>query len=145
VEDLSGGERRLLARYVSSETVAACEPRWRLSDETLAWGDAVLRRSCPTDLLIVDEVGPVELLHRRGWLAGLEVALRGPFTAAVVVVRPFLVPRFVHAWPDAAPGVVDVREPGARVLEDLVAVQAREAVRIERVAAPSGATSGKSP
>ena len=108
-------QNRLLRRWLvglmallTVSTVAAGEPRWRLRDEALSWADAALREACPTDLLIVDEVGPVELLHRRGTLPGLRLALAGPCELAVVVVRPWLVPRFLELFEPLSVEVVDV-------------------------------------
>jgi len=116
LEDLASGERRLLGSEVPLEQRRPGDPRWRLVDDTLAWGDAVLRAACPTDVLIVDEAGPVELLHQRGWLAGMRQALYGPYALAAVVVRPWLVPRFldvVAVGPEAAVPVIDVEDPDA--------------------------------
>ncbi|MBM3146995.1 MAG: hypothetical protein FJ000_03765 [Actinobacteria bacterium] len=122
LEDLASGERRLLGSEVPLEQRRPGDPRWRLVDDTLAWGDAVLRAACPTDVLIVDEAGPVELLHQRGWLAGMRQALGGPYAVAAVVVRPWLVPRFldvISAGPRAAaPVIVDVEDPAAAGVMD---------------------------
>jgi nucleoside-triphosphatase THEP1 len=93
VEDLAGGERRLLGREDPNVPRDPDAGRWGLSDETLAWGDAVLRAAGPVDLLIVDELGPVELLHGRGWRGGAAAALAGPSRLAVVTVRPLLLPQ----------------------------------------------------
>lgn len=122
LEDLGSGERRPLARRVPPESRGPGDPLWRLSDETLAWGDAVLAGACPADVLIVDEVGPVELLHRRGWYDGLWQALAGRYRLAVVVVRPWLLPRFRELWREPIARVVDAAglDPGA-LADDLLA------------------------
>ena len=65
--------------------------RWRFSSEGLLWGDQVLAAACPTDVLVIDEVGPLELLHGSGWQRGMLLALAGRFRLAVVAVRPALV------------------------------------------------------
>ncbi len=122
LEDLASGEQRLLGSEVPLEQRHPGDPRWRLVDDTLAWGDAVLCAACPTDVLIVDEAGPVELLHQRGWLAGIRRALGGPYALAAVVVRPWLVQRFldvVELEPEAAvPVIIDVEGPGAAAVMD---------------------------
>jgi hypothetical protein len=87
IEDLGTGERRLLG-HDGEERVGPDGCRWVLSDETLAWGDARLRTAGAADLLVIDEIGPVELLHRRGWWGGAAAALAGPSHLALVTVRP---------------------------------------------------------
>jgi nucleoside-triphosphatase THEP1 len=141
LEDLASGERRLLGCHTPPRSAALGEPRWRLSDETLAWGDAVLGDAGPADLLIVDEVGPVELLHRRGWWTGMEKALRAPYAVAVVVVRPWLVPCFVEQWSDAYPEIVDVGDADvARLVEKVV----QSAALVSGASAHAGGGSGAS-
>jgi nucleoside-triphosphatase THEP1 len=108
LEDLGSGERRLLGRQAPPEVVAGGGPQWQLNDAALAWSNAILSDAGPSDLLIVDEVGPVELLHRRGALAGVERALARPYRLAVVVVRPWLVPRFLQLFPVPPAEIVDI-------------------------------------
>jgi nucleoside-triphosphatase THEP1 len=144
VEDLNGGERRLLGRPTSPEAIAAGSPRWQLSDAALAWSDVILRAACPTDLLIIDEVGPVELLHRRGVLAGVEHAMTGPYRLAVVVVRPWLVPRFRQLFPTPPAELVDVVDTAtleARLAGLVAAHQADAAGAGQKPVQTVGATS----
>lgn len=124
-EDLRSGQRRPAAHRVPSEGRVPGEPLWRLRDEALAWGDAVLMHACPTDVLVVDEIGPLELLHRRGWYRGLWCALAGRYGLAVVVVRPWLVPRLRELWQAPIEAVVDVAGVDGRSLaHDLLAMAA---------------------
>lgn len=93
-QDLRGGQRRLIAREVESRRTGSMRTgslRWRFSSEGLLWGDQVLATACPTDVLVIDEVGPLELLHGSGWHRGMLLALAGRFRLAVVAVRPALV------------------------------------------------------
>jgi nucleoside-triphosphatase THEP1 len=112
LEDLRSGERFLLARTAPPEATAAGAPRWTLDEAALDRCDAILAQACPADLLVIDEVGPVELVQRRGTLAGVRRALSGPYGVALVVVRPWLVARFGGQFPSPSPEVVDVREAG---------------------------------
>ena len=89
VRDLRSARRRLLAR--EAEGARAGDLRWRLMSDGLRWGDRVLAAACPTDVLIIDEIGPLELVDGSGWYGGMLHALGGPFRLAVVAVRPSLV------------------------------------------------------
>jgi nucleoside-triphosphatase THEP1 len=113
LEDLRSGERTLLGRTATLEAIAAGAPRWTLEDAALSRCDAILAAACPADLLVIDEVGPLELLQQRGAAAGVRRALSGPYDVALVVVRPLLVPRFLELHPGPAAEVVDVQDAGA--------------------------------
>jgi nucleoside-triphosphatase THEP1 len=112
-EDAGSGKQLLLGRTASPEEILAGAPRWELDDAALEQCSRILMSACPADVLVIDEVGPVELLHRRGMLAGVRHALACQYGLALVVVRPDLVPRFTELFPLPRAEVVDVREAGA--------------------------------
>ncbi len=88
--DVSTGESRPLA--VADEVLG--EVRWgRYSfvSSTLGWGASVVERATPCDLLVVDELGPLELVSGKGLVTALGVLKAGGFGLALVVVRPELV------------------------------------------------------
>ncbi len=90
--DLSRGERRLLAQRRS-----AAEP-WGFVAETLEWGNRVFASAVPTDVLVVDELGPLEWEEGRGWTAAFAAIESRQYQYAVVVVRPELVDRAQARW-----------------------------------------------
>lgn len=102
-EDLRTGRRRLLAqiRGPGEAPLSEATRLWRFDLETLAWGNEVLASAVPCDLLLVDELGPLELEQGGGWPAGLAAADSGDFRAALVVVRPRLLPAARRRWPEA--------------------------------------------
>jgi nucleoside-triphosphatase len=111
--DLRTGEVRALARLRAPGRTAPLERgNWAFDEAVLAWGNAVLGRATPCDLLIVDELGPLELDEGRGWSAGLGAVDSAAYGAALVVVRPALLERAQARWPGAA--VADAASPGAR-------------------------------
>lgn len=113
LEDLGSGERMVLGRKAPLGQTAVGAPRWSLDEAALARCEAILMGACPTDVLVIDEVGPVELLHQRGSLAGVVQALQGPYGVAIVVVRPWLVSRFLKIVPDGRATVLHARDDGA--------------------------------
>lgn len=114
-EDLRTGRRRRLAALRSPGEPALSEATklWRFDEEALAWGNEVLQSAAPCDLLVVDELGPLELEEGRGWLGGVEAVDSGAFTVAVVVVRPRLLPEARRRWPAAE--VVEMAGPAGAV------------------------------
>jgi len=64
--------------------------RYRFVPATLEWGSDLLTGAAPCDLLIIDELGPLELVLGQGLVAALDVLYEGAFSLALVVVRPEL-------------------------------------------------------
>jgi nucleoside-triphosphatase len=89
-EDIRTGETRLLASSSPQPSLTQPLGDWHFDLATINWGNQVLESSLPCDLLIVDELGPLELVYRKGWQAALNVLHSGQYQCAVVVIRPAL-------------------------------------------------------
>jgi nucleoside-triphosphatase THEP1 len=109
--DLRTGKTRRLA--VRSEPSLALRQlstvRWAFDLETLAWCDSVLEHAPPCDLLVVDELGPLELERGAGLMQGLQAADAGEFVLGLLVIRPRLLHLGLERWPGAE--VLEVRGP----------------------------------
>jgi nucleoside-triphosphatase len=81
--------RRLTVGQGSQPVIV--QGRFRFSADTLAWAAEVLEQALPCDLLIVDELGPLEIERGEGWHQALDVLSMEEYALAVVVVRPELV------------------------------------------------------
>lgn len=90
VEAVRTAERRILGRAVPAPGLEIALGRWFFSSATLDWGSHILATSGPCDALIVDEIGPLELLRDEGWTAALDALRNGVYRVALVVVRPEL-------------------------------------------------------
>jgi nucleoside-triphosphatase THEP1 len=90
VQNVQTGEERLLGQYVDVTGDPLIE-HWQFSDEGIAWGAQVLQETPPCDILIVDELGPLELVYNKGWHAAIGVLLARRCRMALVSVRPLLV------------------------------------------------------
>ncbi len=82
-------------RAMADDTVSApggdkLTPGFRFDPEVFERGAQALAHATPCDLLVVDELGPIELLGGRGWANALEILPLGDFGAALVVCRPEL-------------------------------------------------------
>jgi nucleoside-triphosphatase THEP1 len=110
--DLRSGERRLLARRRKgdSPTSGLLTPAWAFDEATTAWANSVLQCATSCDLLIVDELGVLEMERNLGWTAGLAAVSAGKYRYALVVVRPQLLEAALTRWPQAQ--VVDVSNDG---------------------------------
>jgi nucleoside-triphosphatase len=102
VRDLRTGGRHPLAR-LGSPTGGPVVGRWHFYPEGLAWGAAVLQAATPCDLLVIDELGPLELLRNEGWTVALDVLRDGRYRLAVVAVRPSLVAALQARLSEPAP------------------------------------------
>jgi nucleoside-triphosphatase THEP1 len=89
-EDIRSGEKHLLAAcHQQSETDLAFGD-WYFNWKTLEWGNQVLQSSIPCDLLVIDELGPLEFNLSLGWVSALDVIKTAQFRLALVVIRPEL-------------------------------------------------------
>jgi len=99
--DLQLDRSRKLAILRGDQAGSLATKRWRFDPEVVAWGNRVLIKSVPCDLLVVDELGPLEFERGEGWVEGLRVLDEGEFDTALVVIRPSLVARAQQRWPGA--------------------------------------------
>ena len=122
VADVRTGERRRLAEMDGLPARLRVGP-YRFDDSALAWGIERLESACPCDLLIVDEIGPLEMTRGEGWANAIKVLRLGRYRLAVVVVRPALVNAVrdaLEALPTAVT-VLKVVEPDRDVVWGLLA------------------------
>ncbi len=89
--DLSSGERRLLGR-VATGGAGERVGRYTFDPSVLAWVNGVLAAAIVArpDLLVVDEIGPLELEWGSGLAPVLEPLAAGRVPRALVVVRTWL-------------------------------------------------------
>ena len=66
--------------------------------ETMEWGNSVLERIDTCDLFILDEVGPFELEHGIGLVAGLNIINTAKDFPCAVVIRPSLIEKALARW-----------------------------------------------
>lgn len=88
--DVRSGEKQLLASDLRQAENDLIFGKWFFNHFTLEWGNRVLRSSIPCDLLVIDELGPLEFKLFQGWVSALEVIRTGQFKIALVIIRPEL-------------------------------------------------------
>ncbi|MHB0988312.1 MAG: nucleoside-triphosphatase [Bellilinea sp.] len=105
--DLRSKESRLFARRpVDPDGAPSHRPGWVYDPIALAWGNQILRSAIPCDMLVVDELGPLEFEAGQGWNAGLKALDSRAYQVALVTIRPELLAAARQRWPFA--GVVDM-------------------------------------
>ena len=101
VVDLASGEERILANLNEKDQTRLSTPRWAFNADAMIWANRVLENATICDLLIIDEIGPLELLRNEGLLAGLKLIDKGHYKIACVVVRSSLLLKALQRWPEA--------------------------------------------
>lgn len=91
VEDVRTGIQQLLAYRVRQNPDDIQYGNWFFSQKTFEWGSQVLHNSLPCDLLIVDELGPLELIYNLGWQTALKTLICLEYRLSLVVIRPELI------------------------------------------------------
>ncbi|GAB4215315.1 MAG: hypothetical protein OHK0012_15200 [Synechococcales cyanobacterium] len=71
---------------------ATATPHWHFDPQVLAWGNQILATAVPCDLLLIDEIGPLELEQHQGWMAALTALASRQYRVAVMTLRPRLLP-----------------------------------------------------
>ncbi len=102
VEDVRTGQRRLLASRLAGELHGLQLGPWTFDEAILAWGNQVLAATTACDILVIDELGPLEFDQQQGWAAGFDLIERRCYRLAVVVVRPEYLEPFQQRWPQAS-------------------------------------------
>jgi nucleoside-triphosphatase THEP1 len=100
--DLSRMTRRRLATLKAERVPVPGEVSrdWQFDEQTLAWGNSLLHTAA-TELLILDELGPLEFEHDGGFQNAFHLLDSRRFKLACVVVRPSLLLKAQDRWPAA--------------------------------------------
>jgi nucleoside-triphosphatase THEP1 len=98
VLDLKTSSRRRLAELKANQTSELETIRWAFLPEAIEWGNQALLKALPCDLLLIDELGPLEFYQDQGWVNAFPILERGNFQAALLVIRPSLVEEARNRW-----------------------------------------------
>lgn len=131
VRDLATGDETMIA-LAAAPGEGQYGTRFVFREEGFALARAALGRAAPGSVLIIDELGPVEL-RGEGHMPAVRVALALPeLAAAVLVVRRPLVPALLAALEATDAVIVDVEEHGetaAEAITDALGLDRRPNVR----------------
>ncbi|TET53665.1 MAG: hypothetical protein E3J64_03215 [Anaerolineales bacterium] len=101
--------------------------------QTLSWGNGVLATAAPCDLLVIDELGPLEIVQGRGWWKAFDGLRRSDFALALAVIRPKLLTRAHLKLPLVSTTVLTATTENRQELpEAIVALLRREVDALSR-------------
>ena len=87
----TSGQRLCGTRTAPDRGTIGC---WEMDPSVLAWGNELIRQSCPCDTLFIDELGPLEFRRHEGFTAAFDTLRAGSFGTAYVVIRPECIEEF---------------------------------------------------
>ena len=96
--DLHSNTRRCLAVRKSKETGIRATDNWLFDEKTLKWGNTVLASSWNSQLIIVDELGPLELNRGIGLINVFRLVASRRYKLAIVTMRPALLDPWLKLW-----------------------------------------------
>jgi nucleoside-triphosphatase THEP1 len=102
LRDLQTGKSQRLADLRQVDSCGVMTDRWVFDSNTLNWGNRLLANAVPCDLLIVDELGPIELERGQGLQYGILAVNSKAYKAAIVVIRPELIQTALILWPGSS-------------------------------------------
>lgn len=100
-QDPGSGEKRLLASHRPGQHQGPRLGSWHFDQQTIAWVNRLLDAATPCDLLVIDELGPLEFEHGQGFRAAFAALDSRGYRLALVVVRPECLNQAIERWPEA--------------------------------------------
>jgi nucleoside-triphosphatase THEP1 len=99
--DATTGETHRLAEARAGETNTRgpATEAWQFSDLTIYWGNTILDQIQQAQLVLIDEIGPLELERGLGLQAALGLIEKRFYWLGMVVVRPSLLSLARQRWP----------------------------------------------
>ena len=102
LHDLVGGERRRLAVRRHDRTFRELVTGdWMFEPDTFNWGNQVLQRIKSCDLLLIDEIGPLEFHQQKGLTNAFRLISSQSYRLACLTIRPTLLVAAKTLWPEA--------------------------------------------
>jgi len=114
--DVASNDKRQLAELNTDQTTRLATATWKLDPGEVDWGNQILAKSTPCDVLFVDEMGPLEYERGEGLTAGFKALDSREYQIALVTIRPTLLENALQHWPAAQ--VIQVNRDNQAVVID---------------------------
>ena len=102
---------------------------WKMNANAILWGNHVLNKSVPCDVLIIDEIGYLELENNGGWKKSFEILEEKLFKTAFIVIRRNLLEIALSHWKNAQVLLIEEGENVDLVSKDIVRQIELKAIR----------------
>jgi len=132
--DIRTGQQRPLARWRSKNAASILMGDWCFDPVCFEWGNQILKALTSNDLIIIDEIGPLEFETGNGFVEGLRLVDEKRYQKAFVVIRPELLEVAKARWPEAEVVDIDSGKPPPHLLE-------RSMIHINNLSVDYGAVS----
>ena len=119
----------LTARHPSADQNDLTLPNFQMDPDAMARGIAAIADSFPTDIFILDELGPLELLRGKGGHRALYLLKKARYRLAFVVVRPELLIEAMWQLPQISYTVITITEENRDLLPESLCNIAVEACK----------------
>jgi len=96
--NLATGEKRQLAKLRPQLQPEAIIKKWVMDPEVIVWANGCLEKVKTCDLLIIDELGPLEFKTKEGFQKAFSLIEEKNYRIAVVVIRPALLLMALERW-----------------------------------------------
>jgi len=100
-KNLSNGEERILAQIVKDDLEIADLGIWKFNQETIAWVESYFDQIETCDLLVLDEIGPLEFESKRGWVRAFSDLERIQYRIVLITFRP----KYIETMRERYPGI----------------------------------------
>ncbi len=98
--NVTSGEKRHLGIYSRDNGIKTIGC-WQMDESVLSWGNEIIVGLQDEEIILIDEIGPLELEKGLGYRYALNFLDEGSYRTALVVVRPTLLPVAQERWSDA--------------------------------------------
>ena len=92
-----------------------------MNAEAMLRSSRAMAAGFPTEIFILDELGPLELVHQQGWVGAFELLHQETYRLAYIVVRPELLGALVSRLPGTEFGVLRVTAANRDAIPDRLA------------------------
>jgi nucleoside-triphosphatase len=98
--NLDSGEKRQLAKLRPQLESDQIIKRWLMNEDVIEWANESLKKIAACDLLVIDELGPLEFISSQGFQEAFSIINAKKYHVALVVIRPDLIHTALERFQD---------------------------------------------